>query len=90
MIRGMLPPSERETYQIHMPWRSNGVAPATGGSPSSPAPPGSADAAGGIETIESSKTIASSARREPGTEVHLALTKIPNTLTPNCAAVGNL
>ena len=26
----MLPPSERSTYQTHIPWRSNGVLPRTG------------------------------------------------------------
>jgi hypothetical protein len=43
-----------------------------------------------IEAIASTERIASSAKREPGTEVHLALTTIRNTLTPICAAVGNL
>ena len=29
----MLPPSERSTYQIHIPWRSNGVSPAAPAAP---------------------------------------------------------
>ena len=81
-IRAMLPPCDLETYQIHWPWRSNGLLPAGsaigpgGGSTNSPAPPVSAEAAGGMATIARTKRIARSARREPGAEVRLALTTI--------------
>jgi hypothetical protein len=42
----MLPPLERSTYQIHIPWRSNGVLLRTGASSTCPAPPVSALAEG--------------------------------------------
>src|SRR6476619_776061 len=43
---GTLPPSERETYQIHIPWRSNGVLVIGGASSTPPAPPVTSAAAG--------------------------------------------
>src|SRR4051812_39347441 len=88
MIRERLPPSDFEMYQIHIPWRSNGLLPAgsattpAGGSTISPAPPVSAEAAEGMEAIARAERIARSARRGPGTGVHLTLTTIRNTIPP--------
>src|SRR3954453_23395892 len=56
-IDGMLPPLEWETYQIHIPWRSNGVPPAPGAcSTGLPAPPGAAAAPAGARATEAVAT----------------------------------
>ena len=77
-------------YQIHIPCRSSGELPAgtaigpavAGGSPISPAPPVSADAAEGRRAIAKTERIARSARLVPGAGVRLALTSIRNTVPP--------
>src|SRR4051794_9060188 len=86
MIRGRLPPSDFEMYQIHIPWRSNGLLSAgsatipAGGSTISPAPPISAEAAEGMEATIRTERIARSARPGPGTGLRLTLTTIRNTV----------
>src|SRR6476646_5369334 len=78
---GTLPPSERLTYQIHIPWRSNGVSPVgTGASEICPAPPVVAEAVGVQATSPRMARIAASTRRRPGATVLLALTSTLNTV----------
>ena len=79
-MRGMLPPYERLTYQIHIPCRSKGVSP-TAGVSNWPAPPGSAEAVAGICAIETINVeIARSTRRSPGATMLLTFTWTSNTV----------
>src|SRR3954463_3403584 len=60
MIAPTLPPSEWETYQTHMPWRSKAVLLTLPPLSTCPAPPVSAEAAAGVSASEA--RIASAAR----------------------------
>src|SRR6476659_4682817 len=76
----MLPPSERSTYQIHMPGRSKGVSPAAGGGATCSAPPGAAEAMRVSAVSAITNRIARSTRRSPDAGVLLVLTSTPNTV----------
>src|SRR3954463_2497093 len=84
LARARMPPSEWSTYQIHMPWRSNGVLPlvSVAGTAASPAPPGIAQA--GVDMYArrdiARTVIAKSTGRIPGAAEELVFTSTANTV----------
>src|SRR3954447_9595729 len=83
-MRPTLPPSEWSTYQIHMPWRSNGVPAlvSVAGTAASPAPPGIAQAGVGMYArSDIAKTVtAKSAGRNRKAAKELVFTSTANTV----------
>src|SRR3954466_14400242 len=84
LARARMPPSEWSTYQIHMPWRSNGVLPlvSVAGTAASPAPPGIAQAGVGMYARSdiARTVIAKSTGRNPGAADELGFTSTGNTV----------
>src|SRR3954452_1770598 len=83
-MRLRLPPSEWSTYQIHIPWRSNGVSPlvSVAGTAASPAPPGIAQAGVGMYARSdiARAVIAKITGRNPGAAEELVFTSTGNTV----------
>jgi peptidoglycan/xylan/chitin deacetylase (PgdA/CDA1 family) len=80
----MLPPSERSTYQIHIPWRLKGPLPEAapgGGEATCPAPPVAPTAAAGAHAKSAIRSAtAKSADRLPSAAVNLVFTSTANTV----------